>query len=161
MIKFFIRLNLITFVILINLLLKCYAAENLQMSAEKSKQLVKDAVIYALENMDPNMDYSKYVSKNFINHVDDNVFNFNEWVKHQKDIKAIVKSMKPTFDLLVAEKDYVAAIYRIHIIKKDGSELDVKDMGFFKIKNHTIVYVDELTRLINGNKEDSNIGSMK
>lgn len=73
----------------------------------------------------------------------------------------MVKSMKPVFDLMVAEEDHVAAIFRVQIIKKDGSELEVKDMGFFHIKNHKIDYVEELSRLIKGSEEDKNIGSTK
>lgn len=137
------------------------AAEDQQLSPQEAKQFVKDAVIYALETMDPKMDYSKYVSKEFVNLIDDNKFNYEQWVTHQKNIKAMMKSMKPTFDLMVAEGNQVAAIFRIHLIKKDGTELEVKDMGFFKIKNHKIVYVEELTRLIKGNEKDKNIGSTK
>ena len=107
------------------------------------------------------MDYSRYVSKDFVNPIDGNQFNYEQWVAHQKNIKAMVKSMKPTFDLMVAEDNHVAAIYRIHIVKKDGSELEVKDMGFFEIKNRKIVYVEELTRLLKGNEKDKNIGSTK
>lgn len=131
------------------------------MSPEEAKQFVKNAVIYALENKDPNMDYSKYVSKDFINPIDGNTFNYQQWVTHQKHIKSLVKSMKPTFDLMVAEGNHVAAIFRVHLIKNDGTELEVKDMGFFKIKDHKIVYVEELTRLIKGAQKDKNIGSTK
>lgn len=111
--------------------------------------------------MDPNLDYSKYVAKDFKNPIDGEIFNYDQWVTHQKHIKELVKSMKPTFDLMVAEGDHVAAIFRIHLIKKDGSVLDVKDMAFFKIKNHKIVYVEELTRLLNGSEKDKTIGSTK
>jgi ketosteroid isomerase-like protein len=139
----------------------CDEKNSQKMSPEESKQFVKIAVVYALENMDPNMDYSKYVSKDFINPIDGEVFNYGQWVAHQKHIKELVKSMKPTFDLMIAEGDHVAAIFHVHLIKKDGSELNVKDMAFFKIKNHKIVYVEELTRLINGSEKDKNIGSTK
>lgn len=129
--------------------------------AMDSTQFVKDAVVYALENNDPNMDYSKYVSKDFVNPIDGNVFNYEQWVTHQKHIKAITKSMTPKFDLMVAEGDNVATIYHINIIKNDGSRLVVKDMAFFKIKNNKVVYCEELTRLIKGEQKDQNIGSTK
>lgn len=134
---------------------------NSKMSSDESKQFVKNAVIYALENTNPNMDYSKFVSKNFVNHIDGNKFNYEQWVTHQKNIKKIVKSMKPTFNLLIAEDNNVAAIYYIKIEKNDGSELEVKDMAFFKIKDHKIIYCEELTRLTQGNQLDKNIGSTK
>jgi hypothetical protein len=130
-------------------------------SAEENKQLIKNAVIYALENNDPHMDYSKYVAKDFVNPIDGNVFNYEQWVAHQKHIKELVRSMKPAFDVMVAEGNNVAAIYHIDIVKNDNSKLTVKDMAFFKIAHGKIVYCEELTRLITGNEEDKNIGSTK
>lgn len=158
--KLFLKLCLISISIFFPSL-NVYAASSQTLTPEAAKQLVKDAVIYALENRDPNMDYSKYVSKDFVNPIDGNTFNYEQWVAHQKNIKAMVKSMKPTFDLMVAEGNYVAAIFRIHLIKNDGTELEVKDMGFFEIKDHKIVSVKELTRLISGPEADKNIGSTK
>ena len=114
-----------------------------------------------LTNKDPNMDYSKYVAKNFVNPIDGNVFNYEQWVAHQKHIKSMVKSMTPKFDLMVAEGNDVAAVYYIKIIKNDGSELVVKDLAFFKIKDNKIIYCEELTRLVKGNVADKNIGSTK
>jgi hypothetical protein len=131
------------------------------MTADEAKQFVKNAVVYALENRDPQMDYSKYVSRDFINPIDGNTFNYEQWVAHQKHIKNLVKSMKPTFNLMVVEGDHVAAIYQIDLVKNDGSKLKVKDMAFFKIKNKKIIYCEELTRLVKGNEEDKNIGSTK
>ena len=78
------------------------------MTSDESKQFVKTAVTYVLENKDPNMDYNKYVSKDFINPIDGNVFNYTQWVTHQKNIKAMVKSMTPVFDEMVADSPFLA-----------------------------------------------------
>lgn len=147
--------------ILLSLVLLCFFSNLYAMSPNESKQFVKDAVNYALTNRNPHMDYSKYVSKDFVNPIDGNVFNYKQWVTHQKHIKSLVKSMKPIFDEMVAEGDNVAAIYHIDIVKNDGSKLVVKDMALFKIKNNKIVYCEELTRLIKGNVKDKHIGSTK
>jgi hypothetical protein len=147
--------------LLLALFLNACNNQNFQNPPEDSKQFVKTAVIYALETRDPNMDYSKYVSKNFINHVDSNTFDFKQWVTHQKNIKSLIKSIKPDFKYMVSDGTNVAAVYFIHLIKNDGSELDVKDIAYFRIKDHKIIYVDELTHLITGNQADKNIGSLK
>lgn len=141
------------------LILSSSTFANTQMSSIQAKQFVKTAVIYALENRNP--DYSKYVSKDFVNYVDKNTFNYQQWVQHQKNIKKIVKSMHPTFIRMVAEGNNVAAVYMIHLVKNDGSTLDVKDMGVFVIKNNKVVLVDELTHLMQGNEADKDIGSTK
>lgn len=131
------------------------------MTPDESKQFVKTAVTYVLENKDPNMDYSKYVSKKFTNPIDGNVFNYKQWVVHQKHIKSLVQSMTPVFDEMVAEGNSVAAIYHINIIKNNGDKLVVKDMAFFKIENNKVMYCEELTRLIKGDKANKNIGSTR
>ena len=69
--------------------------------------------------------------------------------------------MKPTFISMIAEGNTVAAVYRIHLIKNDGSEMDVKDIAFFVIKNNKLIFVDELTHMMKGNEKDKEIGSMK
>lgn len=138
-----------------------YASQNNQIPPDEAKQLVKDAVIYALENKNSHMDYSKYVSKEFIIHIDGEVFNYAHWIIHLKHIKDLIKSMKPTFDWMIAENDNIAAIYHVNLIKNDNSKLEVRVFAFFKIKNNKIVYVEELTRLIKGEEKDKNIGSTK
>jgi hypothetical protein len=131
------------------------------LSPNAAKQFVRDAVTYVLENQNAYMDYSKYVSKDFINPIDGNTFDYDQWVAHQKNIKSMLKSMKPTFNFMVAEGNNVFAIYHIKLIKNDGSELEVKDMALFKIKDNKIIYCEELTRLVKGNEVDKNIGSTK
>ncbi|HEV2613960.1 MAG TPA: hypothetical protein VGV92_04550 [Gammaproteobacteria bacterium] len=143
------------------LLLLVISSNVYAMDATQSKQFVKDAVVYALENKDPNMDYGKYVSHDFVNPIDGKVFNYQQWVTHQKHIKAMVKSMTPKFDWMVADGDNVATIFYITIIKNNGEKLVVKDLAFFKINHDKVVYCEELTRLIKGNVKNKNIGSTK
>jgi hypothetical protein len=80
---------------------------------------------------------------------------------HQKNIKSLIKSMTPDFKYMVSDGTHVAAVYFIYLTKNDGSKLGVKDIAYFTLKDHKIIYVDELTHLIKGNQADKNIGSMK
>lgn len=131
------------------------------MSPEEMKTLMKSAVTYAVENNDPNMDYSKYVSKDYIQHIDGETFNYVEWAQHMQDIKKLMKSQKVDFQDVLADGDKVVINQVVHGIKKDGTEIAVKVIGIFKIKDGKIVYGDELTRLIQGSSKDKNIGSLK
>lgn len=158
--NFFQKLILLVAISLSHLSLG-YALEKTSLSPAESEALVKKAVKYALLNRNPDLDYGRYVAKNFVNVVDGNTFNFEEWVAHQKHIKSITTSMRPIFKWIIAKEDEVAVLFHIHLTKSDGSQLEVKDMGFFKIKNHKIVYVEEITRLVKGDESDKNIGSMK
>lgn len=131
------------------------------MKPDDAKQLVIDAVNYALENMDPNMDYGKYVSRKFINTIDDKHFNFEQWVQHIKNIKAVVQSMRATFACIVSDGNNVFASYHVKSIKKDGGEINVKDLAHFVIEDGKIIYCDELTKLMQGGEEDAGFASMK
>ena len=102
----------------------------------------------------------KYVSKNFINTIDDKKFNFDQWVQHQKNIKNMIQSMKPHFDYLVSDGKYVAVGFHVHTIKKDGGEIHVKDMALFVIENSKIIFCDELTRMVKGGPEDEGFAAM-
>lgn len=153
--------NTIGLISILSLSLCTSAYSDQTLSPDAAKQFVKTAVTYVLENPNPDMDYSKYVSKDFINPIDGNTFNYDQWVTHQKNIKGMIKSMKPTFDFMLAEGNNVFAIYHIKLIKNDDSELEVKDMALFKIKDNKIIYCEELTRLTKGNETDKNIGSTK
>lgn len=150
-------------ILIISLITSSFAHSSSQLSRAEAKAFVKKAVIYALETRGPNMDYGKYVSKNFINHVDSNTFNFEQWKQHQKDIKKKVKSMVPHFNdsEMVAEGNQVAAVYYIDLVKNDGSKLRVKDIALFRFQNGKVTYVDELTHLIKGDIKDKDIGSTK
>jgi len=130
------------------------------MTPEQAKQFVIDAVIYALENRDPNLDYSKYVSENFVNTIDDKRFNFQEWTQHLENIKAIVTSIKPTFDCIISDGKNVFASYHVKSVKPNGEEIVVKDLGHFVIEDGKIVYCDELTKLIQGGQNDHGFASM-
>lgn len=137
------------------------AAASQQMTPAELKQFMKEAIVYAVENMDPHMDYGKYVASDYIQHIDGETFNFNQWAQHMRDIKLQMKSQSISFDDAIAEGDKVTIVGTFYGVKKDGSEVSVKMMGIFTIKNHKVVYGDELTHLLTGNAADENIGSLR
>lgn len=135
-------------------------AQSQNMSPTETRQFITDAITYAVNNMDPNLDYSKYVSPNYIQHIDGQTMNFCQWAQHMKDIKALMKSQKVVIENVIAESNEAAINETVYNTKKDGSQIVVKVIGFFKIKNHKMIYGDELTYLIKGPKQDKNIGSL-
>ena len=60
---------------------------------------------------------------------------------------------------MVAESDKVATIHRVNAIKHDDSHIEVQVNAFFQIKNNKIIFCDELTYLIQGEKSDRDLGS--
>ncbi|HSX03362.1 MAG TPA: nuclear transport factor 2 family protein [Rhabdochlamydiaceae bacterium] len=117
----------------------------------------KEALFYAFDLKTE--DYTKYISEEFVMHLDGKVFNFKQWVHHIVGLKALMKSYKFTFDDFVIQEDKIASSYIVHATKKDGTELDIRVIAIFKIKNGKFIYCDELTHLLRGPESDKNLAS--
>lgn len=125
--------------------------------AEHNKQLVKAAIVAVLETDASQQDYSKYVASNLMAHIDGKTFDYQQWTTHVQSVKAATKTMRASFKAMTAEHDIVSANYVIHLVKPDGSELDMQVLEMFWLHNDKIVYVDMFSHVINGNEEDAGI----
>jgi hypothetical protein len=132
-------------------------AKNQSMTPAQMHTWIQQALHYGF-NMQTT-DYTKYMSTDYVEHIDGKVFNFKQWLHHMNGLKGLMKSYTLTFDEIVAEKNQLAASYVVHATKKDGSKLDIRIIAIFKIKNGKMIYCDELTHVINGAPSDKNIGS--
>jgi hypothetical protein len=125
--------------------------------AERNKQLVKEAISAVLETDGSQQDYSKYVARNLMAHVDDKTFDYQQWVAHVQTVKAATKSMRVAIKAMTAEGDIVNANFVIHVVKPDGSELDMQVLEMFWLHNGKIVYVDMFSRIISGDSADAGL----
>ncbi|MCI0381578.1 MAG: nuclear transport factor 2 family protein [Chlamydiae bacterium] len=128
----------------------------------KNKHFIQNVLKEILENLDADEKViSQYFSPNYIQHVDGHTLNYDEFVQHMKKQKSILRSVKVTIDHCVAEENGVSTVHRVEAIKKDGRKLIVKVVAYFKLENGKITLCDELTKLLTGEKEDQDIGSMR
>jgi hypothetical protein len=125
--------------------------------AERNKQLVKEAISAVLETDGSQQDYSKYVASNLTAHVDGKTFGYQQWVAHVQTVKAATKSMRVSYKAIAAERDIVSVNYVIHLVKPDGSELDLQVLEMFWLHNGKIVYVDMFSRVVSGNAADAGL----
>lgn len=132
-------------------------AQEQKMTPVQMKAWIQEALHYGFDMK--TQDYTKYMSKNYVEHIDGKVFNFQQWLHHMNGLKVLMKSYSLTFDEILAEDNKIAASYVVHAIKKNGSELDIRIIAIFKVKDGKLVYCDELTHLIKGNPSEKNIGS--
>lgn len=131
------------------LILSCsFDNQNQPMSPTESKQWIQEALHYGF-NMQT-QDYTKYMSTDYIEHIDGKVFNFQQWLHHMKSLKSLMKSYELTFDEIVTEGNKIATSYVVHATKKDDSKIDIRILAIFKLKNKKMVYCDELTHIIKG-----------
>ena len=118
------------------------------MSSTESKQWLQEALHYGFDMKTE--DYTKYISTDYIEHIDGKVFSFEQWAHHMQELKKMMQSYKLTFDEIVVEQDQIATSYVVHATKKDGKKLDIRIIAIFKIKDNKMVYCDELTHILSG-----------
>jgi hypothetical protein len=132
-------------------------ADNKDRTPAQMKTWLQEALHYGFDMK--TQDYTKYMSKDYIEHIDGKVFNFQQWLHHMTGLKEIMSSYTLSFDEIMAEGNQIAASYVVHANKKDGSKLDIRIIAIFKIKDGKMYYCDELTHMIAGNETDKNLGS--
>lgn len=132
-------------------------AQDQSMTSGQMNSWIQEALHYGFDMH--TTDYTKYMSTDYVEHIDGKVFNFTQWLHHMNGLKGIMKSYTLTFDEIVAEKDQIATSYVVHATKKDGNTLDIRIIAIFKIKDGKMIYCDELTHVINGLPSDQEIGS--
>ena len=135
--------------------LKIFADQNQTMTPEQSKQWIQQALHYGFA-MDTT-DYSKYMSNQYIEHIDGQTVNYQHWLHHMLDLKNMMNSYSLSFDEIVAEDNQIATSYVVHATKKDGTKLDIRIIAIFKIQNGKMIYCDELTHLLNGPTSEKNL----
>lgn len=132
-------------------------AQNQSMTPAQMHRWIQQALHYGFDMN--TKDYTKYMSVNYIEHIDGKTFNFKQWLHHMNGLKNLMKSYELTFDQIVVEGDQIATNYVVHATKKDGSKLNIRIIAIFKIKDEKMLTCDELTHVINGAPKDKEIGS--
>ncbi len=106
-------------------------------------------------------DYTKHVSKDYIQRVNGEVLDYNGFVDHMKALKRTIKSIKITFHDLIEERNKVVTRHTARGIKNDNSIVEMDLIAIFEIKDGKIISCNELTHMINGSKADRDLGSRK
>lgn len=117
-------------------------------SQDQAKNWIQEALSYGFD-MQTN-DYTKYMSEQYVEHIDGKIFNFQQWLHHMTGIKNQMKSYKIEFDDVVYYDNKIATSYRLLADQKEGGQLEVKIMAIFTIKDKKMVFCDELTHLLKG-----------
>ncbi|UKB77850.1 hypothetical protein [Chryseobacterium sp. MEBOG07] len=101
----------------------------------------------------------KYFSKEYIQLVDHNQLNYEEFVLHIKKLKEKVAEQKME---IISHAENGNIIFTNHIAKstlKNGNKVSHKVLAEFTILDHKIIRCDELTLLVEGNHTEKNLGS--
>jgi hypothetical protein len=144
---YYFRLAFICFLLLV----PYNSFANTNKSAEL-KAFLQEYFKNIVENLNANdLTYAKYMSKEYVLHIDGKTFTYPDIVANLKKQKQIMKSVKITFQNLIAEEDKVLSIHIVDAIKKDGTKVKAKVIGLFQIKDKQLVWADELTNILGNN----------
>lgn len=91
--------------------------------------------------------------------VDGSELDFNGFIQHMKAQKNVFSQVSTHFKSIVSEGETVFTNHEVSIKKHDGGKIKVHVLAEFNFKDGKIIRCDELTRLLSGLPEDSDIGS--
>lgn len=103
--------------------------------------------------------YALHHSKDYVQHVDGKVLNYEEYVTHKKAIKKTIKSLKVVFHDMLFEGNKVVTRHTAYAVKNDDKEIEVQVIAIFEIKGDKIIACDELTFMQKGERPDRDFGS--
>lgn len=125
-----------------------------------NKEFIKEVFENCIENMNATEEtYTRYFSEDYIQYVDGKVLNYKDFICHMKVQKSVLKCVKITFKYMVAEGDKIATVHIAEAIKKNGKKIKAQINAIFQFRDGKIILCDELTRLVEGEKADEDLGS--
>lgn len=130
------------------------------MNIQETKLFIQEVLTTVIEDISTgNETYDKYFSKDYIQHVNSETLNYEQFKKHMKILKNTMECLKVEFHHILVEDQHVITVHQVNGVKKDKNKIKVKVMAMFKIVNNKIVLCKELTYLLEGERSDQDLGS--
>jgi predicted SnoaL-like aldol condensation-catalyzing enzyme len=138
------------------------AAERPTRQEDLNKSLIELAFqeVFASDAFDETA-IARYFSPRYVQKTDGHTLDFPGFVTHVRELKRTLKSVKITFERLVAEGANVVSIHRAEAEKIAGGRIAVRVFALFVIDDGKIVLCDELTYLERGAAEDRDLSSRR
>lgn len=134
------------------------------MDAHQQQECNKTLVQRAFEDVFSSGDFdeaviARYFSPRYVQTTDGRTVDFSGFVSHIRELKRTLRSVKITFEQMIAEGSNVVSIHRAEAEKIAGGRISVRVFALFVIEDGKIVLCDELTRLERGRPEDRDLAS--
>lgn len=102
---------------------------------------------------------NKYFSTDYVQTVNGITLSFHDFVKHLQALKEKINDISAEIKSIAEEGETVFTNHIATTIMKDGTMVKTKVIAEFRIRNGKLFYCDELTKLIEGKEEHSDLGS--
>lgn len=127
-----------------------------------SKNFIERVFKEVIEDLNANeKTISQYFSPDYIQQVDGHRLNYEDFVQHMIVQKSLMNSIMVSIERCIIEGNAICTVHRVDAIKKNGEKIAVKVIAYFEVENKKIRLCDELTHLLEGDKKNQNIGSVK
>lgn len=102
----------------------------------------------------------KYFSEDYVQIVDNQTLDFAAFKKHIQKLKNKIQQVNVQFSTIASNETSVFTKHYVKSILKNGEIAKHKVFAEFQIENGKVIQCDELTLQIEGNKSESNLGSV-
>ncbi|MCH2274485.1 nuclear transport factor 2 family protein [Thalassospira sp.] len=107
----------------------------------------------------PAEDLLHLFTSDYVQIADGKTLDLKDFVAHARTLKSILKSAHVRFEKIITSNNSIADIHIVDAIKKDGSTMTCKVLTFYEMRDGKISRIEELSHLIAGAKEDSDLAS--
>lgn len=101
----------------------------------------------------------QYFSPDYIQVVDGKEIDYSGFVAHLAALKAAVDTITITFKSIAEGENCIHTQHIAHAEKKNGDISEFEVFACFSLSNGKIIRCEELTRMLVGKKQDSDLGS--
>lgn len=129
------------------------------LTKQDARRLIEGALASLL---DPNQDaeaLKAFFTDDYVQDVDDKRLDLAGVLAHARTLKTTLRTGRPTIQNLIVEGQTIADIHIVEAEKTERARIKAKVVGCFTVRDGKIAAVDELTHLLEGNKEDRDLGS--
>ena len=130
-----------------------------RLTNEAARRLIEGALACLL---DPEQDaeaLGRFFTPDYIQNVDGKQLDYKGFIDHARALKNTLRGGHATILKLIVEGSTIADIHVVEAEKTDGSRIKARVIAFYTVRDGRIAKVDELTHLLEGRKEDHDLGS--
>lgn len=141
----------------------CFQVRANESDTKISQTYMEEIFKNVTENMNPDEStVARYISPLYQQDVDGHKLDYKGFFQHMVKQKSMVDSVKLTIQHFISEGNKACTVHRVDAVKKNGEKLVVKVVAYFEFDSSgKLILCDELTHVLEGSKEDRNLGSVK